>query len=94
MEQIILNGEVLIPKYTKYSNGGICIELYTTTGKLYMVATTNIGNLKFADHYVGIKNWSENAGVLEALIQANIVKDPNIFVPSGFIEIPICELVK
>jgi hypothetical protein len=42
---------------------------------------------------VAIKNYSENQGVLEVLIAANIISEPVRFIASGFIEAPICKLI-
>lgn len=43
---------------------------------------------------VAIKNYSEGEGVLKALVNAGIVSEPLRFVRSGFVEIPICRVLK
>ena len=42
---------------------------------------------------VAIKDWSENEGILDFLVQNKIVKEPHRFVESGYVKIPICELI-
>ena len=48
---------------------------------------------KLEEGYVAIKNWSENEGVLNILIREGIVSTPSYFIKSGFVEIPVCELL-
>ncbi len=41
---------------------------------------------------VAIKDYSENEGMLDTLMDAGVVKPPHRFVSSGFVMIPICNL--
>ena len=43
--------------------------------------------------HVGIKDYSENTGMLQLLIDNKIVGEPVGFIPSGFVRIPICPLL-
>jgi len=56
------------------------------------VATVNITGVKLQHDEVAIKDYSENEGMLKALIMANIVHMPHKFVKGGFAEFPVCKL--
>lgn len=48
---------------------------------------------KLPDDLVAIKDYSENEGMLAALVAAGIVESDVVgVVPSGFVEIPVCRL--
>ena len=84
---------LLFIKRETYKEGGIRIQLYDSTdGTPYATATTSIQeDLKTGE--VAIKDWSENEGILDFLVQNKIVKEPHRFVKSGYVKIPICELI-
>ena len=42
---------------------------------------------------VAIKDWSENEGLLDILVEEGIISEPLAYIPSGFVEIPICRLL-
>ena len=42
---------------------------------------------------VAVKDWSENVGVLDALVSAGIVSKPEDYIPSGHVRIPVCRLL-
>lgn len=73
--------------------GEISIELYSVRGKK-LVATASVGlRVSVPPGYVAIKDYSENSGMLQALVEAKIVAEPSYYVPSGFVEIPVCEVL-
>ena len=58
----------------------------------YIVATVN---LELRDKtVVAIKNYSENLGILQSLLKADLIEYPHIWKPSGFEIIPICKLTQ
>jgi hypothetical protein len=76
-----------------YKDGKIRIQLYDSVdGTPYATATAVIDG-KLEQGEVAIKDWSENEGILEFLIQNKIVKEPHRFVESGYVKVPICELI-
>ena len=76
-----------------YKDGKIRIQLYDSVdGTPYATATAVIDG-KLEQGEVAIKDWSENEGILEFLIQNKIVKEPHRFVESGHVKVPICELI-
>lgn len=79
---------------------------YCEPNNIALVACTNDNGLKeefgivsvnpsevLKDRHVAIKNWSENEGMLNVLIREGIVSTPSHFIKSGFIDIPVCELL-
>lgn len=76
---------------TTYKNGGTALQLMDAEdGFPYAMATVWIEGL--AEDEVAIKNYSENEGILETLIDAGIVEKPHRLVSSGFVNIPVCRL--
>ena len=47
----------------------------------------------FNNNETAIKNWSENEGMLEALVKNSVVKDTGKRVPCGFTEAAIVEIL-
>ena len=84
---------LLFIKKETYKEGGIRIQLYDSTdGTPYATATTNIqGDLESGE--VAIKNWSENEGILDFLVEHKFIEKPHRFVKQGFVRIPICKLI-
>lgn len=75
----------------KYTAGSTCINLIDAVDHApYMCATVNVPGL--SENEVAIKNYSENEGILSALIEHGVVKEPHRHINSGFVKIPICEL--
>ena len=84
---------LLFIKQETYKEGGIRIQLYDSKdGTPYATATTSIQE-DLESGEVAIKDWSENQGILDFLVQNKIVKEPHRFVESGYVKIPICELI-
>jgi len=80
---------------TNYADGNTAILLEdAATGEPIATASVNIPEANVADGYVIVKDYSENEGMLDALVEANIVTFTGSYISSGFIEAPLCELVK
>jgi hypothetical protein len=87
-------GKSLRVQYSKYGNGQNAILLnYASNGQSYAVASVAIDQPLRPDE-VAIKNYSENEGILESLLEAGIVSPPHRFISSGFVQIPICKMKK
>lgn len=81
--------------FGEYSNGRTAIELVIKkTGEPMAVASVNLPFHHLESDEIAIKNYSENEGVLEALIAAKIITEPVRFISTGFIQAPICKLIK
>jgi hypothetical protein len=78
----------------KYSNGRLALEfLDTEDGCPIVMATVNLPDAVIAKDEVAIKNYSENDGILQELIEQGVVSAPIRFEPSGFVDIPICKVL-
>ncbi len=79
---------------SQYENDRIALVLVEQeTGDQYAVATTNLPNCECGPGQAYIKSYSENQGILEALMEAGIVSPPVSYVQSGFVEIPLCNVL-
>ena len=56
----------------------------------WATATVQIGGL--GENEVAIKNYSENKGILEALVGLGVINPPHRRVASGFVMIDICRM--
>ena len=89
------DGIDLIIRTTRYTNDRVAIELINEEGIRYLTATVNMPTNRLpSPEYTFIKDYSENKGVLAALITAKIVKDTGISVLSGFVEIPLLKITQ
>lgn len=86
--KVVFNNNSLIVKQAKFPNGQTCLVLaeHSSPNVMYMKASIAI-----AGEYVGanqtiIKDFSENEGILNALIEAGIVEDTGVTIPTGFCE--------
>ena len=78
----------------KYSNNRTALELIDVEdGIPYAIATVNLPDVLLQENEVLIKSYSENEGMLEFLIENNIVKHNGCGVNSGHVWIPVCELL-
>jgi hypothetical protein len=88
------NGKRLRVTYTRYANGQNAILLdYAVNGQSYAVASVSLEKPLLPDE-VAIKNYCENEGILESLLDAGIVAPPHRFIQSGYVSFPICKLKK
>jgi len=91
--KINFKGYKLLLNFTKYqNNGNIAIRaIDVEDGCPFMTVSTNIDETLLEDE-VAIKDWSENYGILVALVTQGIIENPHRYVPAGHVKIPICRL--
>lgn len=77
-----------------YSRGGrMALELYClSNGEPYTRATSNVLGVALEDDEVLVKDYSENAGVLKALVDGGVVLPPTEEVPAGFDKLYRCRV--
>lgn len=76
-----------------YPNGRVSISLFDAEdGCPYAMASVNLPDVLLADNEVLIKDYSENEGILDFLLENNIVTLTDNGVQSGFVWIPVCIL--
>lgn len=52
------------------------------------IATAQVPGLLIGE--VAIKDYCENQGILKVLLDAGIIKPPHRYVPSGYVNYPVC----
>ena len=52
-----------------------------------------IGAKSLPDGHTFIKDWSENTGMLKALVDAKLVEDTGIRVPTGYVEAALVRVI-
>lgn len=79
--------ELVIVESNYVQGGAIAWQLFDANGDDYAVITVNLPGL--APDELAIKSYSENEGMLEALLAADVIELPHRWVASGFVNIPI-----
>jgi len=69
--------------FDRYSNKRIVMPLIDGDGFPYSRATVNVPEAQIEPGEMLIKDWSENAGMLDALVEAGVVEDTGCTVPTG-----------
>lgn len=77
----------------EYGNGRTALQLTALNGEPLCVATVNLEQADVPEGHVLIKDYSENQGVLDALIKAGVVGKPISEVPTGFVMVQLCRLL-
>lgn len=82
------NGYECELQFAEYGNGNTAIQLLDKEDASVVAVATVNGEFQPPEGGVGIKDWSENVGMVDALIKANVI-EPNLkFIePTGFVTI-------
>ena len=87
------SNEMVRTRFAEYDNGRIALRLLLhDTGEPELTATVNMHEHDLPDGHVFIKTWSENEGVLDALIEAGVIEKPVRMVRAAFAEAAQCPL--
>jgi len=94
MRDLYFAGYPCTLEWRRYTNGRPALLLIdsTTDGEEVAVASVNLPDIELEPDEICIKDYSENEGMLSALVTAGIVEKPHRFERSGFVTIPICRL--
>lgn len=79
--------------FAQYSNGRVALLLHDADGDELAVATVNVPDVALGANEVLVKDYSENKGMLASLEEAGIVRRTDRTVQSGFVALPVCELL-
>jgi hypothetical protein len=80
-------------EFGTYPNGQRSIQLIDASDDYpYATASVCISHVELPAGHVAIKNYSENVGILEALVEAGIVTVTGVKISSGFASIPVVTL--
>lgn len=75
-------------------NGRTALGLFDKAdGQPVATATVNLPGDDIEDGFVFIKDYSENAGILDALVEAKIIGPAVSTVRSGYVKISVCPLL-
>lgn len=81
--------------FAKYNNGQTAIRLIDAAdGMPFATATVCLEDDLLKEGEIAIKDYSENVGILDTLINAGVIEHPHAFVQSGWVKIPICKLIE
>lgn len=81
--------------WKKYSNGRPALELIDAlTGEPIAKGTVNLPDAECPDGHTFIKDYSENEGMLKALVDAGIVEDTGIREPTGHVEAALVKILR
>lgn len=84
-----------ILQFKKYKNNRTAICLVDAqTFEPVAIATTNVPEVPLKDNEVIIKDYSENEGMLDTLVNANIISKLGKNVKIGHVKCEICKLLK
>lgn len=89
------NTTAYIVEKTYSQPNNLCLEIHDArSGEPLFVATTNIAGYVCHPGHVLIKDWSENAGIYDALLKAGVIGPVVHRIQSGFVEAYECEYLK
>ena len=91
--EVRLHGETLTVEKERYPNGARRINLYDEMGLPYATCTMQLEDISLADDEVIIKNHAENEGVLDILVQNNVVELTDKVVTHGFVRSSIVRVL-
>jgi hypothetical protein len=92
MKHVLFQGVDCSVQIGTYKNGQPSIQLFDEEGP-FATATICLVNQELPQNHVGIKDYSENEGMLSALVEAGIVRDTKFHVQSGLTRVSIVEVL-
>jgi hypothetical protein len=88
-------GYIVIAVGRYYDNSRRAIQLLDAhDGSLVATATVNIPEAPIGKDEIFIKNWSENEGVLESMIDAGYIEPAHSLATTGRVLAECCKLTK
>lgn len=85
--------DIVIKKGYYDSNGKVALQLFDSeSGELYRVATMNIEDVELFEDECFIKDWGENTGILQFLLENNIISLTGKVHISGCTIMNICKI--
>lgn len=77
----------------RYQNGRIALRYHDEMGQPVATITTNIPTQPLDEGEVIVKNWTENEGILDYLVDEEILSEPDRHVRTGHVEAPVCDVL-
>ena len=78
---------------TRYANGQAALVLVSREGGELIAKASTCCNIDLKEDETAIKVWTENEGMLEALVSAGVVEDTGARVECGWSEAPIVKIL-
>lgn len=91
-KKVLFHDILLDCNLIKYANGQNALRLLHN-GLPYGTPSIAISDVEQKEDEIFIKNYNENRGVLEALIKAEIIKEPHNKLIINFVNIHVCKLL-
>lgn len=80
--------------WAKYNNNNRpALRIFLPTGEPLLTASVNVPEANIPEDHILIKDWSENAGILDELIRHNIVENTHNIVSCGFAVAHLCKII-
>ena len=79
-------------QWGRYPNGRVALQLVDEDGPV-VVATVNVPEADLGPDEVCIKDYAENAGVLDLLVLMGVVAPTGRRIPTGFVDVPVARLL-
>ena len=77
----------------RYNNARVCYALVDANGEEVYRVSVNVPDVALGKQELLVKDYTENTGMLAALLAAGVVRDTGTRIPSGFVDLPLVELV-
>ena len=84
-------GEYTLSYAGRYHDGSPALRVYGDEGPMF-TATVKVPDHTPEPRHVMIKDWSENEGVLAALVKAGVIEPPTREIPINFVTAHECRL--
>ena len=95
MKIIKFNGFTGLLQEAEYFNGRKALMLVDSFEfEPIATCTVNVPDEPIEEGEVFIKNYSENTGMTDTLVEAGVIEPPHRKFPSGFVQIEVCKLKK
>lgn len=94
MNTLHFKGFALTLNFGKYANGQNKLQLMDSKNGMSFAEASVPAPMELLDDEIAIKDYSENEGILQLLIDNDILTVTDRFWKTGFVTIPICQLFR
>lgn len=91
MTQVVFAGSACTVQVGRYANGQTRIALVDEEGPV-ATATSAVEGVELKPDEVLLKDFSENRGIVAALVAAGVVDEPTSWVEAGYARLARCRL--
>lgn len=92
-EPIQALGSACTLQWARYGNGRVALRLIDAqTGEPLATASVNVPEIALDEDEIALKDYAENAGLFDDLVQAGIVEPTGRLVPVGYVTVPVVKI--